>query len=416
MILVCPECSTHYEIPSALPEGGTKVRCTSCSHVWLATVEDVFDTAELAEEAKAAQEPPSDDFDLNLEEAGIPALSPNDEDPLEELDFEEIEEAIVDDEAGSDVDELDQAELDSLFEEMGVNADFEPEIEPEPEESEDNSQDDIDSLFDETDAPDDDNSQDDIDSLFDEAGDEPAEENSQDDIDGMFDAPSDDEGEENSQSDIDGLFDEPSSGEEEENSQDDIDGLFDEPETSEEEVQEELEDPFDSNLEDVGGGTPPPAEEPQQPLAAKGPFWKGMSQQEMIGWGGYTLSILIVFVIMIVARVPIVKSIPSMAGIYSALGMDVNVRGVTFANVQQKWVIEGNRLLLKVEGEVTNLTNRYKTLPPMVFGAVGQNKKEIFRWVMSVRKKPLLPGEKAPFMAKVPLPPEQAKMLIISFQ
>lgn len=419
MILVCPECSTHYEIPSALPDEGTKVRCTGCSHVWMATNEDVFETVELAEESIKAKNTQAEDAEVSLEDVGIPALSPTDEDPLEELDFEEIEDVLNED-VDDSVDELDQAELDSLFEEMGVEMEPEPESEPEPEE--DNSQDDIDSLFDEIDEPEEDNSQDDIDNLFDEMGEDEGEENSQDDIDGLFDEPAEDEGEENSQDDIDGLFDEPAADEGEDNSQDDIDGLFDEPaaEAPEEALEvpkeEALEDPFDSEIEEVVADEPPAQETPSVPIAAKGPFWKNMSRQEMIGWGGYSLSLLLVVIILITARVPIVRAIPSMAGFYSSLGMDVNVRGITFANVQQKWVIEDNRLLLKVEGEVTNLTNRYKTLPPMVFGAVGKNKKEIFRWVMQVRKKPLLPGEKAPFMAKVPLPPKQAQKLIISFQ
>jgi predicted Zn finger-like uncharacterized protein len=389
MILVCPECSTHYEIPSALPEEGTKVRCTSCTHVWMATSDDVFENAALAEESTKAKEAIPEVADV-----GIPAISPTDEDPLEELDFEEIEEELED---GGD--ELDQAELDSLFEEMGV----EPEPEPEPEEE---------------------NSQGDIDSLFDEMADEPEEENSQDDIDGLFDEPAAEPEEENNQDDIDGLFDEPSSEEGEDNSQDDIDGLFDEDPPAEESPVEEpveepiaaatedLQDPFENEIEEDDDQPTPEAE----PVAAKLPIWKRMSREEMIGWGSYGLSLVLVFAIVIFARVSIVKAIPSMAGVYSVLGMDVNVRGLTFTNVQQKWVIEDNRLLLKVQGEVTNLTNRYKTLPPMVFGAVGTDKKEIFRWVMRVRKKPLLPGEKAPFMAMVPLPPKQAKHLFISFQ
>lgn len=421
MILVCPECSTHYEIPSALPEGGTKVRCTSCTHVWMATADDVFENAALAEESAQAKEAAPEETDSSLleeEEAGIPAISPFDEDPFEELDFEEIEE-----EALNETEELDQAELDSLFEEMGVDPEPEPVPEPEPEQAEENSQGDIDSLFDEMadEEPEDDNSQDDIDSLFDEVGDDAGEENSQDDIDGLFDEP--EAAEENSQDDIDGLFDEPAADEGEENSQDDIDGLFDEePAVSEEPqaeeplaaAEEDAEDPFENETVEVELDDEPAVE--PEPIAAKLPIWKRLSRNEMIGWGGYALSIVLVFSIIIMARVSIVKAIPSMAGVYAALGMNVNVRGLTFTNVQQKWVIEDNRLLLKVRGEVTNLTNRYKTLPPMVFGAVGSDKKEIFRWVMRVRKKPLLPGEKAPFTAMVPLPPEQARHLYISFQ
>lgn len=392
MILVCPECSTQYEIPTALPEEGTKVRCTSCAHVWMATADDVFENEALADAASnEAKGAPDDDF-------GIPPISPNDEDPLEELDFEEVDAADK---------ELDQSELDSLFDEV------EPEVE-----AEDNSQGDIDSLFDEVEEPEEENSQGDIDSLFDEMGGDSGEDNSQDDIDGLFDEP-EAEGDENSQDDIDGLFDEPEAAGED-NSQDDIDGLFDEPASSEEPVaaapEEDLVDPFDSPLADDTPDIVMPNETPPVAVAAKLPIWKRMGRNEMIGWGCYSLTVVLVFSIMIMARVSVVRSIPSMAGVYSTFGMNVNVRGLAFTNVQQKWEIEDNRLILKVHGEITNLTNKYKKMPPMIFGAVSSRNKEVFRWVMNVRKKPLLPGEKAPFMANVPLPPEQAKHLYISFQ
>ncbi|ADL02606.1 MJ0042-type zinc finger domain-containing protein [Brevundimonas subvibrioides] len=41
MILTCPSCATSYFTPDgAIPPTGRKVRCQSCAHVWLATVEE----------------------------------------------------------------------------------------------------------------------------------------------------------------------------------------------------------------------------------------------------------------------------------------------------------------------------------------------------------------------------------------
>jgi len=39
MHLSCPECSTTFEIPADILGQGKKVRCSNCSHVWLATAE-----------------------------------------------------------------------------------------------------------------------------------------------------------------------------------------------------------------------------------------------------------------------------------------------------------------------------------------------------------------------------------------
>nr|WP_321980701.1 MJ0042-type zinc finger domain-containing protein [uncultured Cohaesibacter sp.] len=114
----------------------------------------------------------------------------------------------------------------------------EPEVQPA--EGKEQSQDDIDALFDSPSGGGEEQSQDDIDALFDSPS--GGEEQSQDDIDALFDSPSG--GEEQSQDDIDALFDSPSGGEEQ--SQDDIDALFDSPSGGEDQSQDDIDALFDS--------------------------------------------------------------------------------------------------------------------------------------------------------------------------
>ncbi len=414
MILVCPECSTNYEIPNALPDEGAKVRCTTCEHIWLATPADTFDPndqkleeetqadeqeGELAASAGGESEALEESSALDEE---VPAISPGEEE-FDELDFSEVP---TDENSQSDIDDLfdepaaveeepaGEASLASLFDDDA--ADEEGEVAAAPEEDAGNSQDDIDGLFD-----------------------EPGDDNSQDDIDGLFDADDGDEG--NSQGDIDGLFDEAETAGEEGQSQDDIDGLFDEepavaaaPENEPADdvaSDEDLVDPFEGA--DFG-------EEENPVLAAddsaKLPIWKRMSHQAVVGWSCYFIALVLVMILAVSLRVHVVRVAPAMASIYKALGMPVNVRGVMFTNVQQRWQPIGGKLQLQVEGEVANLTNSYKTLPHIVVGALSEDRREVFRWVVNVRKKPLLPGEKAPFVAEIPAPPEYARHLVLRFQ
>ena len=388
MILVCPECSTQYDLPSGLPEGGGKVRCTSCEHVWHATDADLI---EKAEDAPAAEE-------------GVPAVSPHDDDAMDDLDFNEIidevkEEAQEQDEIDSLFDEINEEADNDVQDQSGIDDLFNEPMDEMPEEepaAEENSQDDIDGLFDEADAG--------------------GEDNSQDDIDGLFDEPAPAEGEDNSQDDIDGLFDEPEpqADEGDDNSQDDIDGLFDEEPPSQEVVvqDEELDDPFE-------GIDKPPSETPEPepvPKAAKGPFWKRLDQKTVVGWSSYGVVLFFFVLFVFSARVPVVKAVPAMAGVYETLGLGVNVRGVMFTNVQQRWETSNKVLELQLEGEVINLTNKYKKLAPIVFVALSKERREVFRWVADVRKKPLLPGEKAPIQARMPAPPQDAEYLLIRFQ
>ena len=121
---------------------------------------------------------------------------------------------------------------------------------PPPPAKEEQSQDDIDALFDSPSGGGEEQSQDDIDALFDSPS-GGGEEQSQDDIDALFDSPSGG-GEEQSQDDIDALFDSPSGGGEEQ-SQDDIDALFDSPSGGgEEQNQDDIDALFDEPAKESG--------------------------------------------------------------------------------------------------------------------------------------------------------------------
>ncbi|WP_119306447.1 MJ0042-type zinc finger domain-containing protein [Cohaesibacter haloalkalitolerans] len=128
----------------------------------------------------------------------------------------------------------------------------EPKPEPaaaEPDAGKEQSQDDIDALFDSPSGGGKEQSQDDIDALFDSPS-GGGKEQSQDDIDALFDSPSGG-GKEQSQDDIDALFDSPSGGGKEQ-SQDDIDALFDSPSSGgKEQSQDDIDALFDSPS---GGG------------------------------------------------------------------------------------------------------------------------------------------------------------------
>ena len=128
----------------------------------------------------------------------------------------------------------------------------EPKSEPaaaEPDAGKEQSQDDIDALFDSPSGGGKEQSQDDIDALFDSPS-GGGKEQSQDDIDALFDSPSGG-GKEQSHDDIDALFDSPSGGGKEQ-SQDDIDALFDSPSGGgKEQSQDDIDALFDSPS---GGG------------------------------------------------------------------------------------------------------------------------------------------------------------------
>ena len=87
MKLTCPECNTSYAAsPNALGEGGRKVKCHKCAHVWFATPEDAFATVEPAEVDIAATEQ-DDTADIEQDDtAGTDTDTPSE---FDDVEFEE---------------------------------------------------------------------------------------------------------------------------------------------------------------------------------------------------------------------------------------------------------------------------------------------------------------------------------------
>ena len=73
MIIVCPECSTKFNVSSdRIPDGGAKVRCARCKHVFLA--EKPYTPPESAEETtpSVVENPETETFDAgDSEESGF---------------------------------------------------------------------------------------------------------------------------------------------------------------------------------------------------------------------------------------------------------------------------------------------------------------------------------------------------------
>ncbi|MCF6265212.1 MAG: zinc-ribbon domain-containing protein [Desulfuromusa sp.] len=83
MIIVCPECSTKFNIGSdRLPEGGAKVRCARCKHVFFVE-KPLSQEPQTIEEVEGFQEEPSTDDNLSTTNAEAEDFS---YDKFQELD------------------------------------------------------------------------------------------------------------------------------------------------------------------------------------------------------------------------------------------------------------------------------------------------------------------------------------------
>ena len=239
---------------------------------------------------------------------------------------------------------------------------------------------------------------------------------------------------ENDQNDIDNLF---ASFEEEienatefagadtdseEHDQAGIDALFgDESEDIrlEEEIEEEL--PGDEINKQAAETPKNPVlidevEQPQATVDKALSFWQKIQKKEMAGWASYFIVLIIVGVIAITGRYWVVRHFPITASLYHKLGYHINLRGLTFNNIKQHWENDNGVNKLRIEGELTNITAQMNSVPQVVFAVKAKNHVEIYRWVTAVRKQPLMPGERAAFLVRIPAPPKGAHHLHLFFK
>ena len=166
--------------------------------------------------------------------------------------------------------------------------------------------------------------------------------------------------------------------------------------------------------------TEPTLQQPAEPLptapapAATGPATR-LPRNLLIGWGALAASLLILITGATLFRVPIVKALPGMAGIYETVGLPVNIRGLEFYGLSHQWMNDHGRMRLVVRGEIGNITDSQKPVPEIVFAMMDGSGHEFFQWTERPRTRRLPAYSKIRFRAQIPAPADRVHKVKIHF-
>lgn len=179
--------------------------------------------------------------------------------------------------------------------------------------------------------------------------------------------------------------------------------------------EENVDDPRDENTEEDLKS------EAQRMVSAAREIKTGRQQYKkqltsaLAGWGALAATIAVVAGLSVSYRNSIVKTLPGTARLYAQLGMPVNVRGMSFANVVYTRDFENGLPVLAIKGEVVNLTDEKKPLPRVRFGLLDATDQELYYWTVKVDKKPIGPNARVKFVTRLASPPATAQGLIVRF-
>ncbi len=114
-------------------------------------------------------------------------------------------------------------------------------------------------------------------------------------------------------------------------------------------------------------------------------------------------------------RTEIVRVLPDLAGLYSAIGLKVNVVGLDFSDVTTLLSRRGGTDVMAVNATIYAVEPRRTVVPPVVVTLLGEDGVPVYAWSVAPKVHDLEPGEVIGFSTELPAPPEGAKQVRLSF-
>jgi predicted Zn finger-like uncharacterized protein len=118
---------------------------------------------------------------------------------------------------------------------------------------------------------------------------------------------------------------------------------------------------------------------------------------------------------LLIWRVDVVRLLPQTAGFYKMVGLDVNLRGLTFKDVKiTSETVEGKAVLV-IEGVIVGEASKPVELPRLRFSVRDAQGAEIYAWNAVLEQAILRPGEKAWFKSRLASPPPEGRNIDVRF-
>lgn len=114
-------------------------------------------------------------------------------------------------------------------------------------------------------------------------------------------------------------------------------------------------------------------------------------------------------------RVEIVRMVPELAGLYSAVGLGVNVVGLEFADVSTLLTRRDGVDVLAVSGTIYPVSQRVVAVPPVLVAIRDASEHVLYQWSVTPEVVRLGPGEIVKFSTELASPPAGALSVHLSF-
>jgi len=127
------------------------------------------------------------------------------------------------------------------------------------------------------------------------------------------------------------------------------------------------------------------------------------------------LALLIVDALLVGWRDEFVRVMPQTASFYSLLGLNVNLRGMSFDGVGTSVEQNQGAPVLVVEGNILNDSGKLEDVPRLKFAVRNASGQEVYSWTAAPPRQTLAPGETVAFHSRLASPPVEAHDVLVRF-
>jgi hypothetical protein len=127
------------------------------------------------------------------------------------------------------------------------------------------------------------------------------------------------------------------------------------------------------------------------------------------------LGLLIIDAMLIGWRKEIVRLLPQTASLYSAIGLSVNLRGLSLDDLSTATEMHEGVPILVVSGKIFNVTGATTEVPRLKLVVRDAAKREIYSWTVAPPISRLPPYQTAEFSSRLASPPAGTKDVMVRF-
>jgi len=114
-------------------------------------------------------------------------------------------------------------------------------------------------------------------------------------------------------------------------------------------------------------------------------------------------------------RTDLVRWSPSLAGLYAAIGLPVNIVGLEFEDSKTVNTLREGQMVMQVSARIRSISSRPVSVPPVIVSLFNDKGVAIYEWTVSPTVSEMEPGEVMDFSTEVNAPPEGAVSVRLSF-